>query len=73
MSLHQLITACLKVSPDRIGEETDMKDVPEWDSLKHMEMIVMLEQHYAVELTGDEIATMTSVKAIQDVLRQRGK
>ena len=46
-----------------------MKDVDAWDSLKHMELIVSLEQSFGIELSFDEIVAMRSVGEIKRVLR----
>ena len=48
-----------------------MKKVDAWDSLKHMELIVALEQAFDVELTFDEIVAMQSVREIKRVLEER--
>jgi acyl carrier protein len=56
----------------RINEEMAMKDVEAWDSLKHMEVIVALEQNFEIELSFDEIVNMKSVAEIKRVLRERG-
>jgi len=55
-----------------IKDDLTMKDVDAWDSLKHMELIVALEQSFEVQLTFDEIVAMQSVSAIKRVLRERG-
>lgn len=72
MAINEFIAGILKVPPQRIAADTHMKQVPEWDSLKHMELIVALEKHYKIELTGDEIAEMVSVEAIYNTLKKRG-
>ncbi|MDX1975384.1 MAG: acyl carrier protein [Rickettsiales bacterium] len=72
MTIEELIASTLKIARDRVSDATTMKDVAEWDSLKHMELILNIERHFSVELTGDEIADMVSVKAIKHILGQRG-
>ncbi len=62
----------LRVSESRITDDLHMRDIAEWDSLKHMELIVAIEQNYRIELTGDEIADMVSLEAIKQILKQRG-
>ena len=42
------------------------------DSLKHMDLVVSIEQAFKIELTLDEIVIMTSVVAIKRVLNDRG-
>jgi acyl carrier protein len=49
-----------------------MKNVDAWDSLKHMELIVALEQSFDIQLSFDEIVAMQSVSEIKRVLRERG-
>lgn len=49
-----------------------MQNTAEWDSLKHIELIVAIEGQYNIELTGDEIAVMTSYQTISDMLQKRG-
>ena len=49
-----------------------MKDLEAWDSLKHMELIVSLENKFGIELSFDEIVAMQTVSEIKQVLRQRG-
>lgn len=61
----------LRMPVDKIRDDLAMTDVEAWDSLKHMELIVALEQAYAVELTFDEIVAMQSVGQIKRVLRER--
>jgi acyl carrier protein len=72
MTIDELLADILNIPANRITDKTTMKDVAEWDSLKHMELIVGIERHYKIELTGDEIADMISVKAIKSTLAKHG-
>ena len=49
-----------------------MENTDAWDSLAHMDVILSIEQHFAVNLEGDEIADMQSVAAIINVLKTKG-
>ena len=72
ITIPKLMANVLRIREDRIGEKTRMQDIAEWDSLKHMELIVAIEQAYGIELTGDEIADMTSISSIKQIVGQRG-
>jgi acyl carrier protein len=67
-----LLADVLQIPAAGITEDMAMKDVEAWDSLKHMELIVSLEQSFGIELTFDEIVAMQSVGEIKRVLRERG-
>ena len=62
----------LQLPATRITDDLAMKDVEAWDSLKHMELIVSVENTYGIELSFDEIVAMQTVSEIKRVLRQRG-
>lgn len=42
-----------------------------WDSLKHIHLMVTIENSYGVKFEGDEVSKMVSVKAIKEVLSQK--
>lgn len=67
-----LLADVLQIPAAGITEDLAMKDVEAWDSLKHMELIVSLEQSFGIELTFDDIVAMQSVGEIKRVLRERG-
>lgn len=62
----------LQLPATRITDDLAMKDVEAWDSLKHMELIVSVENTFGIELSFDEIVAMQTVSEIKRVLRQRG-
>ncbi|MCM3904872.1 MAG: acyl carrier protein [Pyrinomonadaceae bacterium] len=67
----ELLAEVLQVPAASINADMAMKDLEIWDSLKHMELIVGLEQAFEVEFTFDEIIAMKSVGEIQRVLEGR--
>lgn len=70
--MENLLSEVLQMPASDIKDDLTMKDVDAWDSLKHMELIVALEQGFEVQLSFDEIVAMQSVSAIKRVLRERG-
>jgi acyl carrier protein len=71
-TIEKLVASALGITEQRITDNLSMKQTPEWDSLKHMELIVAIERSLGVELTGDDIVEMTSIAAIKSVLRRHG-
>lgn len=66
-----LLAEVLQVPAAKITDDLAMKDVEAWDSLKHMELIVSLEEVFGLQLTFDEIVAMQSVIEIKRILRKR--
>lgn len=69
--VHELLAQTLQVPESGIADELTMNDVPAWDSLKHMELIVAIESAFGVELSFEEIVQMRSVGEIKAVLREK--
>ena len=67
-----LVAEVLQVPPATITDELTMQDIDVWDSLRHMELIVSLEETFGLQLSFEEIVTMQSVANIKRVLKERG-
>jgi len=70
--VENLLSEVLQMPAAEITDDLAMKSVDAWDSLKHMELVVSLEQSFEIQLSFDEIVTMQSVSEIKRVLRERG-
>lgn len=70
--LSRILSDVLQVDEDKIVPGLSIHETPRWNSLTHIELIVMIEAAFRVQLTEDEIVAMTSVEKIQKVLSGRG-
>lgn len=73
MELNDLLKEAFNAQPASITDETRLMSFEEWDSMNHMLFITKLEEAYAIELTGDEIAMMQTVGDVKKVLEQKAK
>lgn len=58
------LAGALRVDQSEIGPETQFGDLPQWDSMGHMEVLVALEKAYGVEISADTITELVSIPAI---------
>ncbi|MFQ5427960.1 MAG: acyl carrier protein [Thermodesulfobacteriota bacterium] len=70
--LTNLLAELFEMKAEDITDKLTMEDVDLWDSLKHMELIVSIEQAFGIELTFDEISNMQNVKKIKGILLEKG-
>jgi acyl carrier protein len=70
--LTQLLADILAVPASALTDGVNLADIPTWNSLVHIELVVRLEETFLIELTQDDIVELTSIGAIRDVLRRRG-
>ena len=50
---------------DKISLDYSMDDIPEWDSFKHIELIIGLEQEFGINLEYTDTTEMTSIPIIK--------
>jgi acyl carrier protein len=63
----------LNIREDEIDDDSSMETVESWDSLKHIELVVSLEEEFEIShLSTDEIVEMISVAEIKRTLRNKG-
>lgn len=70
--VEHIMADVLQMAETEITDNLTIDDLEIWDSLKHMDLVVSIEQAFKIELTLDEIIIMTSVVAIKRVLNERG-
>jgi citrate synthase len=63
-SVAELISQTLGVSYDQITSELAYGDVPEWDSMGHMNLMLGLEEKFGIQITADTITNLVNIPAI---------
>jgi len=71
-TLQQIISDVLRVPADKITPELSIHKIDTWNSLTHIEFVVTIEERFKIQLTEDEITTMTNIGEVQRILASRG-
>jgi acyl carrier protein len=67
-ALRELMASVLRVPAQSITQDTSMDNVPTWDSLKHMNLVLALEEEFKVSIPDEDAANITSYALIKLVL-----
>jgi acyl carrier protein len=70
--LKDVIAHTLKVPPASIGPDTGADNLPAWDSLGHVNLMMSIEQTFDLQLDVDDFPRLNSVPAILAHLKARG-
>lgn len=63
--IQAVLVEALQVPGEAVTTELAFGDLPQWDSMGHMEVMLRLEEHFGIEINNDTIANLTSVSAIR--------
>ncbi len=69
--IQSLLSEVLEIALEEIPADMAFGDMPQWDSMGHMEVMLRLEEEYGVELSADTIGELTSIAAICAYLEQK--
>lgn len=67
-----LLSETLQIPRQEIGGDLQFGDLPQWDSMGHMDVMLRLETDYGIALDGDTISALTSLSAICKYLEEHG-
>ena len=59
----------LQIPPQDISVDASRETLAAWDSLKHMNLILALEDEFGVEFNDQEIAGINSLNLLLEALR----
>lgn len=54
-----------------LNDNTSANDVPGWDSLKHINIIVAIENHYNIKFKGLEILRIKNLGDLQQLIYKK--
>jgi acyl carrier protein len=57
---------------EHFGDETAPATVPGWDSVRHVELVIALEERFNCMFDPDEVPDLTSLARIEEILRRHG-
>lgn len=75
-TLKQVMATMLKVEASVIDADSSMDNMPNWDSLRHMNLVLALEEEFGVVIPDEDAGNITSYKLIklvlEDLLKAKG-
>ena len=66
LTIRKLIANILKIPLEDVVDELSIGDIPEWDSMAHMEIFTSLESDLGIKLDVDQIIEIEDVEDIID-------
>lgn len=69
-NLKALLAKIMQVAADAIDDKASTATLANWDSLRHMKLIVALEEEYALAFDEEQIVEMTAYPKIVAIVRQ---
>jgi acyl carrier protein len=67
--LRHVMGAVFGVAESAIGPDASSVSIGEWDSVRHLQLMLALEEEFNVQFETDELVSLRSVPVIEQRLR----
>lgn len=64
------MAAMLDVDAAAIDDRTSTDTLPQWDSVRHMNLVIALEESFGITIPDDEVASLTSYPIIKATIEE---
>ena len=71
-TIRQAMSDVLELPIEGIGDATMMENTDTWDSLRHMELVMAIEEKLQVEFDSTELMELVSLADIKRILAAKG-
>lgn len=68
--IRQIMANVLGLPLDQINESSSPDTIESWDSIKHLNLVVALEEEFQIEIPSDEVGNLLSTKLIGLVVEE---
>jgi acyl carrier protein len=70
--LRDIFSDTLEISRDQVTPELSGESVETWDSFRHLQLILSIEDEYGVQFDPQMIPELTTVAKVRAALEQKG-
>ena len=66
-----ILSQIMGLPVEEIREDSSPDTIEAWDSLRHMNLVLALEEAFGIQFTEEEIVEMLNVQLIVDILKDK--
>ena len=72
MKLETIVANVLSISEEQLSDESNAKNTPNWDSARHIDLMLSIEVAYEVQFSMPEITGLQNLGDVRRLLEDKG-
>ena len=68
IKIKQVMSAVFEIPLESIGDDASSDNIENWDSLRHLNLILALEEEFGVSIPDEEVGNLLNYKLIEIVI-----
>jgi acyl carrier protein len=70
--LKRVLADVFVVPAEDLPDDATIDDIPQWDSLRHFELMLALEMEFGLRISTSDMLELLTVEAIEDYIKVQG-
>jgi acyl carrier protein len=70
IKIKEVMSAVLEVPLESIMDDASPDNIENWDSLRHLNLILALEEEFGISIPDDEVGNLVNFKLIQITINE---
>jgi len=69
--LKVIVADALEIEPSQVTNDMCSDNYPEWDSVRHVSIVMMIEEQCDIMFDEDDLTSMTNFGALTDIVAKK--
>lgn len=69
--IKEVMSSVFDVDVDTLNEESSQDTVEQWDSMKHLDLVVALEEEFGITIPIEEVGNLVNFKYIKLIVEEQ--
>lgn len=70
IKIKQVMSAVFEIPVESIVDDASSDNIENWDSLRHLNLILALEEEFGVSIPDDEVGNLVNYKLIEIIINE---
>ena len=70
IKIKEVMSAVFEIPVESIVDDASSDNIENWDSLRHLNLILALEEEFGVSIPDDEVGNLVNYKLIQIIINE---
>lgn len=71
--IKNVMSAVFEIPVDNLNENSSADDIDNWDSLRHLNLVLGLEEEFDITIPDEEVGNLSNFKLIELLVNEQSK
>ena len=69
--IYQLMSNVFEIPVEEISEDSSLDSIESWDSLRHLNLILAIEEEFGITIPDEEVGNLVNYKLIELTINEQ--